>query len=104
MYDFLKQREYLITDSNVVVAPQGTILAKIEFDDQPVEISDPNQNNLMADVSTKVKTARHRVYRVYTHHKHFVYFLIVLITFCCATFSSGNKGFWKRQPNQSSGC
>lgn len=36
------------------ISPQGTILAKIEFDGQPVEISDPNQKNLVAEVSTKV--------------------------------------------------
>lgn len=29
-------------------------MAKIEFDGQPVEISDPNQKNLVAEVSTKV--------------------------------------------------
>ncbi|KAF3694976.1 Carbamoyl-phosphate synthase [ammonia], mitochondrial [Channa argus] len=32
---------------------KGTILGKIEFDSQPVEISDPNQKNLVAEVSTK---------------------------------------------------
>lgn len=33
---------------------KGTILGKIEFDGQPVEITDPNQRNLVAEVSTKV--------------------------------------------------
>uniref|UniRef100_A0A3Q3BFG3 carbamoyl-phosphate synthase (ammonia) n=1 Tax=Kryptolebias marmoratus TaxID=37003 RepID=A0A3Q3BFG3_KRYMA len=36
-----------------IIRDKGTILAKIEFDDQPVEISDPNQKNLIAEVSTK---------------------------------------------------
>lgn len=36
-------------------SPQGTVLGKIEFDGQPVDISDPNQKNLVAEVSTKVK-------------------------------------------------
>lgn len=33
---------------------KGTVLGKIEFDGQPVEITDPNQRNLVAEVSTKV--------------------------------------------------
>uniref|UniRef100_A0A3Q2PET7 Carbamoyl phosphate synthase arginine-specific large chain n=1 Tax=Fundulus heteroclitus TaxID=8078 RepID=A0A3Q2PET7_FUNHE len=36
-----------------IIRDKGTILAKIEFDGQPIEISDPNQKNLMAEVSTK---------------------------------------------------
>ncbi|TKS67375.1 Carbamoyl-phosphate synthase [ammonia], mitochondrial [Collichthys lucidus] len=32
---------------------KGTVLGKIEFDGQPVEITDPNQKNLVAEVSTK---------------------------------------------------
>ena len=31
---------------------KGTILGKIEFDDQPIEFVDPNLRNLMAEVST----------------------------------------------------
>uniref|UniRef100_A0A671W8C4 Carbamoyl-phosphate synthase [ammonia], mitochondrial n=1 Tax=Sparus aurata TaxID=8175 RepID=A0A671W8C4_SPAAU len=38
-----------------VIRDKGTVLGKIEFDGQPVEISDPNQKNLVAEVSTKVK-------------------------------------------------
>ena len=33
---------------------QGTVLGKIEFDDQPIEFEDPNIRNLMAEVSTQV--------------------------------------------------
>uniref|UniRef100_A0A3B4YN35 carbamoyl-phosphate synthase (ammonia) n=1 Tax=Seriola lalandi dorsalis TaxID=1841481 RepID=A0A3B4YN35_SERLL len=36
-----------------VIRDKGTVLGKIEFDGQPVEISDPNQKNLVAEVSTK---------------------------------------------------
>lgn len=36
-----------------IVRDQGTVLGKIEFD-QPIEFYDPNQFNLLADVSTKV--------------------------------------------------
>lgn len=32
----------------------GALLGKIEFEDQPVAFDDPNQRNLVADVSTKV--------------------------------------------------
>lgn len=38
------------------ISLQGTVLGKIEFDGQPVEIIDPNRNNLVAEVSTKVTT------------------------------------------------
>ncbi|KAJ7380438.1 Gly-Xaa carboxypeptidase [Desmophyllum pertusum] len=34
-------------------AEKGTILGKIEFDDQPVEFVDPNKRNLTAEVSVK---------------------------------------------------
>lgn len=44
-----------------MVSPQGTVLGKIEFDGQPVEISDPNQNNLVAEVSTKVTAANYYI-------------------------------------------
>lgn len=33
------------------------MLGKIEFDGQPVDITDPNQKNLVAEVSTKVMAA-----------------------------------------------
>ena len=33
---------------------QGTILGKIEFEDQPVEFVDPNKRNLTAEVSVQV--------------------------------------------------
>ena len=33
---------------------QGTVLGKIEFEDQPVDFVDPNTRNLTADVSVKV--------------------------------------------------
>uniref|UniRef100_A0A3Q1C6V0 carbamoyl-phosphate synthase (ammonia) n=1 Tax=Amphiprion ocellaris TaxID=80972 RepID=A0A3Q1C6V0_AMPOC len=36
-----------------VIRDKGTVLGKIEFDGHPVEICDPNQNNLVAEVSTK---------------------------------------------------
>ncbi|XP_031562224.1 carbamoyl-phosphate synthase [ammonia], mitochondrial-like, partial [Actinia tenebrosa] len=36
-----------------IVREKGTHLAKIEFEDQPVEFTDPNKRNLMAEVSTK---------------------------------------------------
>lgn len=36
------------------ISLQGTVLGKIEFDGQPIEIIDPNQKNLVAEVSTKV--------------------------------------------------
>lgn len=38
------------------ISLQGTVLGKIEFDGQPVEIIDPNRKNLVAEVSTKVTT------------------------------------------------
>lgn len=37
-----------------LISLQGTVLGKIEFDGQHVEIIDPNQKNLLAEVSTKV--------------------------------------------------
>lgn len=40
-----------------MVSLKGTVLGKIEFDGQPVDITDPNQKNLVAEVSTKVTTA-----------------------------------------------
>ncbi|KAK7507745.1 hypothetical protein BaRGS_00000710 [Batillaria attramentaria] len=36
-----------------MVRDQGTVLGKIEFDDQPIEFDDPNRRNLMAEISTK---------------------------------------------------
>uniref|UniRef100_A0A7N6AC71 carbamoyl-phosphate synthase (ammonia) n=1 Tax=Anabas testudineus TaxID=64144 RepID=A0A7N6AC71_ANATE len=36
-----------------IIRDKGTVLGKIEFDGQPVGISDPNQKNLVAEVSTK---------------------------------------------------
>lgn len=36
------------------LSSKGTILGKIEFEDQPVEFVDPNQRNLTADVSVEV--------------------------------------------------
>ncbi|XP_059356399.1 carbamoyl-phosphate synthase [ammonia], mitochondrial isoform X1 [Carassius carassius] len=36
-----------------IIRDKGTVLGKIEFDGQPVEITDPNQRNLVAEVSTK---------------------------------------------------
>lgn len=36
------------------LSTKGTILGKIEFEDQPVEFVDPNQRNLTADVSVEV--------------------------------------------------
>jgi carbamoyl-phosphate synthase (ammonia) len=37
-----------------MVRDQGTVLGKIEFEDQPVEFEDPNTRNLIAESSTKV--------------------------------------------------
>lgn len=39
------------------VFPQGTVLGKIEFEGQPTEFADPNKQNLIAEVSTKVRTS-----------------------------------------------
>ncbi|XP_051564917.1 carbamoyl-phosphate synthase [ammonia], mitochondrial isoform X1 [Myxocyprinus asiaticus] len=36
-----------------IIRDKGTVLGKIEFDGQPVEITNPNQRNLVAEVSTK---------------------------------------------------
>uniref|UniRef100_U3KF41 Carbamoyl-phosphate synthase [ammonia], mitochondrial n=2 Tax=Ficedula albicollis TaxID=59894 RepID=U3KF41_FICAL len=36
-----------------LIRDKGTVLGKIEFDGQPVEFSDPNEQNLIAEVSTK---------------------------------------------------
>ncbi|KAL2081572.1 hypothetical protein ACEWY4_023425 [Coilia grayii] len=36
-----------------MIRDKGTVLGKIEFDGEPVEITDPNQRNLVAEVSTK---------------------------------------------------
>ncbi|XP_076858406.1 carbamoyl-phosphate synthase [ammonia], mitochondrial [Brachyhypopomus gauderio] len=36
-----------------IIRDKGTILGKIEFEGQPVEITDPNKRNLVAEVSTK---------------------------------------------------
>ncbi|KTF84835.1 hypothetical protein cypCar_00021786, partial [Cyprinus carpio] len=36
-----------------IIRDKGTVLGKIEFDGQLVEITDPNQRNLVAEVSTK---------------------------------------------------
>ncbi|KAG7501491.1 carbamoyl-phosphate synthase [ammonia], mitochondrial [Solea senegalensis] len=36
-----------------IIRDKGTVLGKIEFDGQPVEMCDPNQKNLVAEVSTK---------------------------------------------------
>ncbi|KAK7154443.1 hypothetical protein R3I94_007692 [Phoxinus phoxinus] len=36
-----------------IIRDKGTVLGKIEFDGQQVEITDPNQRNLVAEVSTK---------------------------------------------------
>uniref|UniRef100_A0A3P9LNV5 Carbamoyl-phosphate synthase [ammonia], mitochondrial n=2 Tax=Oryzias latipes TaxID=8090 RepID=A0A3P9LNV5_ORYLA len=36
-----------------IIRDKGTVLGKIEFDGQPVDITDPNQKNLVAEVSTK---------------------------------------------------
>lgn len=47
------------------VFPQGTLLGKIEFEGQPVEFADPNNQNLIAEVSTKVRNSS-VVPRLYT--------------------------------------
>ncbi|KAG7330823.1 hypothetical protein KOW79_004792 [Hemibagrus wyckioides] len=36
-----------------IIRDKGTVLGKIEFEGQPVEITDPNERNLVAEVSTK---------------------------------------------------
>lgn len=58
-----------------MVRDQGTVLGKIEFDDQPIEFDDPNLRNLMAEVSTKEvqyfnKGGSHRVLTVDCGIKH----------------------------------
>uniref|UniRef100_A0A4W4GPP6 Carbamoyl-phosphate synthase [ammonia], mitochondrial n=1 Tax=Electrophorus electricus TaxID=8005 RepID=A0A4W4GPP6_ELEEL len=37
-----------------IIRDKGTVLGKIEFEGQPVEITDPNKRNLVAEVSTMV--------------------------------------------------
>ncbi|KAL8579384.1 Gly-Xaa carboxypeptidase [Nucella lapillus] len=37
-----------------MVRDQGTVLGKIQFEDQPVDFEDPSHRNLTAEVSTKV--------------------------------------------------
>ncbi|XP_039611293.1 carbamoyl-phosphate synthase [ammonia], mitochondrial isoform X4 [Polypterus senegalus] len=36
-----------------IIRDKGTVLGKIEFDGEPIEICDPNVNNLLPEVSTK---------------------------------------------------
>lgn len=36
-----------------VIRDKGTVLGKIEFEDQPIEFDDPNTRNLIAEISTK---------------------------------------------------
>ncbi|XP_064800494.1 carbamoyl-phosphate synthase [ammonia], mitochondrial [Oncorhynchus masou masou] len=36
-----------------IIRDKGTVLGKIEFEGHPIEISDPNQQNILAEVSTK---------------------------------------------------
>ncbi|XP_060733101.1 carbamoyl-phosphate synthase [ammonia], mitochondrial [Tachysurus vachellii] len=36
-----------------IIRDKGTVLGKIEFEGQPVEITDPNERNLVSEVSTK---------------------------------------------------
>ncbi|KAM6307660.1 carbamoyl-phosphate synthase [ammonia], mitochondrial [Aegotheles albertisi] len=36
-----------------LIRDKGTVLAKIEFEGQPIEFADPNKRNLIAEVSTK---------------------------------------------------
>ncbi|XP_041700635.1 carbamoyl-phosphate synthase [ammonia], mitochondrial [Coregonus clupeaformis] len=36
-----------------IIRDKGTVLGKIEFEGHPMEISDPNQQNIVAEVSTK---------------------------------------------------
>ncbi|XP_065052232.1 carbamoyl-phosphate synthase [ammonia], mitochondrial-like [Rhopilema esculentum] len=36
-----------------IIRDKGTVLGKIEFEDQPIEFDDPNTRNLIAEISTK---------------------------------------------------
>jgi carbamoyl-phosphate synthase (ammonia) len=47
-----------------MVRDQGTVLGKIEFEDQPVEFKDPNTRNLIAESSTKVRDSTPSSFRV----------------------------------------
>lgn len=61
VHSFSFAHALLFTD----VFPQGTVLGKIEFEGQPVEFEDPNKQNLIAEVSTKVRSSS-VVPRLYT--------------------------------------
>lgn len=54
---FLKHDLCLIL--SIIAFLQGTVLGKIEFEGQPVEMTDPNVRNLVAEVSTKVSRPSH---------------------------------------------
>lgn len=41
----------------LLLFPQGTVLGKIEFEGQPMDFADPNKQNLIAEVSTKVRSS-----------------------------------------------
>ncbi|KAK7113318.1 hypothetical protein V1264_012626 [Littorina saxatilis] len=58
-----------------MIRDQGTVLGKIEFDDQPIQFEDPNLRNLMAEISTQEvqyygKGNKHRVVVVDCGIKH----------------------------------
>lgn len=54
---------YFISDV-IFAGFQGTILGKIEFEDQPVEFVDPNKRNLTAEVSVQVWTFFHPLHSI----------------------------------------
>uniref|UniRef100_A0A673I567 Carbamoyl-phosphate synthase 1, mitochondrial n=1 Tax=Sinocyclocheilus rhinocerous TaxID=307959 RepID=A0A673I567_9TELE len=60
-----------------IIRDQGTVLGKIEFDGQPLEITDPNQRNLVAEVSTKVTSNPIKVVAVDCGIKHNIIRLLV---------------------------
>lgn len=67
-------------------ALQGTVLGKIEFDGQPVEIIDPNRKNLVAEVSTKVTTGYFiipQVANACSHFKRYSHFVINRVSSFC---------------------
>ena len=54
---------YFISDV-IFAGFQGTILGKIEFEDQPVEFVDPNKRNLTAEVSVQVWSSFHPLHSI----------------------------------------
>lgn len=77
---------------------QGTVLGKIEFEGQPVEFTDPNRRNLVAEVSTKVIKPSHEGTHCVTDCA------TVTLTYLLLFFFLGSPSVWERQSYQSGGC